>query len=699
MRRWFIIHSFSMRLLVAFLLLIVLTTLSTSVPAYWLTRRQLEQQAWQNVHNARQATLSLLQAEQVRLADLAQLFAERPTLQQLVHRNNLPELSAYLRDFQAQSDLDILVFCQDGRLLAGDAVFTAVCAAPSSNHFTLLNGLPAILASHPVTDTTNQQLLGATVTGRWLDETTLNQLAQNTGVAHTILSPAGERLSSSLAGVAELSFAAKDTTTTSQQDVLLAPQSEMMVGDNTYLVAYMPLPGASGETVLFSEVALPVNDLITTERQALAVLVISTAVVVLLAGLSGGWYVRQLVAPLQKLTSVAEQIGQGDLIAPIPLISSPAEISTLATALHRSQEMMLHSLEEQSQAREWLNTLIQSIVEGVVTLDGYGRITFFSQGAETLTGWSAGEAVGMTANEVFQMVEPESRRFLELAPPAGSKRQIVIRARSGKNSVLAVTGAPLHPLPQDLAQPSARVVLVLRDVTQEEAVRRLRSYFLANISHEFRTPLSTLQASMELLLDEQENLSATEMRELLKPSYLSLSSLQTLIDNLLESSSIEAGEFAVRLRPCHIQDSITDALHIVRPLLERRQQAVSRSEPDDLPEIMADPARLTQVVVNLLTNGSKYSPPGATIAIETQWRDGRLRVAVCDEGPGIPPAERDNLFHRFVRLDSVDREQYGIGLGLYVVKTVIEAHHGRVGVEDRPDGGSVFWFELPFVQT
>ncbi len=356
---------------------------------------------------------------------------------------------------------------------------------------------------------------------------------------------------------------------------------------------------------------------------------------------------------------------------------------------------MLHSLEEQSQAREWLNTLIQSIVEGVVTLDGYGRITFFSQGAETLTGWSAEEAVGMTANEVFQMVEPESRRFLELAPPAGSKRQLVIRTRHGKNSVLAVTGARLHPLPQDPAQPSARVVLVLRDVTQEEAVRRLRSYFLANISHEFRTPLSTLQASMELLLDEQEKLSAAEMRELLKPSYLSLSSLQTLIDNLLESSSIEAGEFVVRLRPCHIQDAITDALHIVRPLLERRQQAITRHEPADLPQIQADPARLTQVMVNLLTNASKYSPHGAMITLETQLGDGRLRTAVCDEGPGIPPTERANLFHRFVRLDSVDREQYGIGLGLYVVKTVIEAHDGRVGVDDRPGSGSVFWFELP----
>ncbi|GIK58928.1 MAG: HAMP domain-containing protein [Chloroflexi bacterium] len=690
-------HSFSTRLLAAFLLLIVLTTLSTSLPAYWLARRQLQEQAWRNVANAQQATHSLLQAEQMRLAGLAQLFAERPTLQLLVRTTALTELAPYLRDFQTQSDLDILVFCQDGRLLAGDAAFTAVCTPPPPGNFSLVNGQPAMLAHQPVTDALSQQPLGVTITGRWLDEEALHQLAANTGVGHTILSPTDRRFSSSLPGTGEAAFAAAGEADISPLAALSTPQTQMTLDGNRYFVAYLPLPGAAAETVLFAEVALPVNDLIATERRGLLALAVSTAVIVLLAGLLGSWYVRQLVSPLQKLTEAAEQISQGDLLAPIPLIAAPAEINTLAAALQQSQEMMLHSLEEQSQAREWLNTLIQSIAEGVVTLDGYGRITFFSQGAEALTGWTATEAIGVMANEVFRLAEPESRRFLEVAPPAGSKRQIVIRTRQGKNSVLAVTGARLHPLKQDPAQPTARVALVLRDVTQEEALRRLRSYFLANISHEFRTPLSTLQASMELLLDEEESLSAAEMRELLKPSYLSLSSLQTLIDNLLESSSIEAGEFAIKLRPCHIQDSITDALHIVRPLLERRQQAIAFDEPAHLPELPADPARLTQVVVNLLTNASKYSPPGATITVELAEMEGRVRLAVSDEGPGIPPAERANLFHRFVRLDSADREQYGIGLGLYVVKTVVEAHHGRVGVADRPEGGSTFWVELPIM--
>ncbi len=366
-------RRFSTRLLAAFLLLIVLTTLSTSLPAYWLARRQLQQQAWQNVANAQQATHSLLQAEQMRLADLAQLFSERPTLQQLVRTQALDELAPYLQDFQRQSDLDVLLFCQDGRLLAGDGALTAVCSTTLPGDFALLNGQPAILASRPVTDTTSQQPLGVTVVGRWLDAIALNQLAESTGVAHTIVAADGRRLSSSLAAVDVVAFTAPGQSALSQADALAAHQPQMTQNGDAYFVAYIPLPGGGAlptggeQVVFFSEVALPINDLVTTERQALAALAASTAVVVLLAGLLGSWYVRQLIAPLQKLTAAAEQISQGDLLAPIPLISSPAEISTLASALHKSQELMLHSLEEQSQAREWLNTLIQSIVEGVVT--------------------------------------------------------------------------------------------------------------------------------------------------------------------------------------------------------------------------------------------------------------------------------------------------------------------------------------------
>jgi signal transduction histidine kinase len=272
--------------------------------------------------------------------------------------------------------------------------------------------------------------------------------------------------------------------------------------------------------------------------------------------------------------------------------------------------------------------------------------------------------------------------------------------------------------------------LVLRDVTEEEATHHLRAYFLANISHEFRTPLSVLNASMELLMDESQDASGAEMRALLKPIHLSLLELQTLIDNLLEGSTIEAGEFRLRQRAMTLNEAITGALTLVQPMLERRGQTISVTEPATLGEIWADRVRLTQVLVNLLTNASKYTPLGEAIDItvavhvasngvnqkDTEKDTEKItekdaekdaetvyRIMVADRGPGIPAGERVNLFRRFVRLDAAQAgdagaqkaDVHGTGIGLYVVKTAIEAHGGRVGIEERPGGGSIFWFELP----
>jgi PAS domain S-box-containing protein len=688
MKKFFSINSFSMRLLLGFVVLIVLTTLSAGAPAFWLTRTQLERQTWSQVYNAQSATQSLFEAEQNRVANQLVLFTERPTLQQLTREQSADELQLYLQDFQNQSGLDMLILCgADNLLLAGSSNLTE-CIPGDVQGFIVWNGRPAILAQQVVTDEVSGRPLGTAMASIWLEEPFLQRLAAATGTQQSILQPDGLRLSSTFAGV---------NTTTSVITTVAgesAPRQTLAVDDRVYYTAYMLLPGSSSQTTLLSEVALEVNDLIATEQSAFSILAISTATVALLGSLFSIWYVRQVNAPLQKLTATAEQISQGDLVAPIPLFSNPVEVRTLASALHRSQASMLEVLWERSEVGERLNALLQSLVEGVVTYDTAGQVTFWNQGAHTLLGWPADEAVGRHVNELFSLTEDDQAQFLDQIPPAGQKKQIGIQTRSGKPVVLALTGSQLIPPGGDTVQ----VALVFRDVTEEEAVRRLRSYFLANISHEFRTPLSTLIASMELLLDEREDFTLTEVRQLLRPTHVSLLSLQTLIDNLLESSSIEAGQFTLRFRTFHIHEAIENAVNIAQPLLERRDQALSLAESPQVPEVEGDPARLTQVLVNLIINASKYSPIGQPIELQVGQQAEVLKVGVADQGPGIPPAERSNLFRSFVRLDTGDQEQYGIGLGLFVVKTIVEAHGGQVGISDQPEGGSLFWFEIPLRQ-
>jgi PAS domain S-box-containing protein len=690
MKDFLSLHSFSVRLLLGFMVLIGLTTLSAGVPAYWLTRNQLERQAWSQVTSAQAATHSLLAAEQERLADQLGLFSERPTLQQLTRSQATDELQLYLQDFQNQSGLDILLLCTvDGALLAGDSDFSS-CPPAENQGVELRDGRPAILAQQEVVDQQSERPLGTAVAGVWLESQVLQYLSAATGTQQSIVQPDGRRLSSNFATTGTMA----PVTAVSSLPTGEADGQVLTLRQDIYYTAYMPLTNSTGQTTLISEVALQVNDLATTGQQAFLIMAISTITVAILGALLSIWFVRQVNAPLQKLTATAEKISQGDLVAAIPLVSSPVEIRTLAAALHRSQASMLRALEEKSEVGERLNALVQSLVEGVVTYDADGKITFWSEGAHGILGWAPAEAEGRHVNERFPLSEADAGDFLSDVPRTHQKRQISVLAQGGKTVVLAMTDSQLIPPGSDTFQ----VALVFRDVTEEASVRRLRSYFLANISHEFRTPLSTLIASLEMLLNEQEKFTLAEVRQLLRPTHLSLLNLQTLIDNLLESSSIEAGQFTLRWRTFHIHEAIENGINIAQPLLNRRNQALSLAESPQLPEIEGDPARLTQVMVNLIINASKYSPIGQPIELQLAQRGDTLFVGVGDRGPGIPPAERGNLFRSFVRLASGDQEQYGIGLGLYVVKTIVEAHGGQVGVSDRPRGGSQFWFEIPLRQ-
>ena len=225
--------------------------------------------------------------------------------------------------------------------------------------------------------------------------------------------------------------------------------------------------------------------------------------------------------------------------------------------------------------------------------------------------------------------------------------------------------------------------------------QRLHTYFLANVSHEFKTPLASLNASLELLLDELDELSPSEQRELLRSVQLSVGSLQTLVNNLLESTTIEAGQFTIYQHPVAINAVLAEAVRIMQPLLDRRQQALVLTQPFRLPTIQADSVRLIQMLVNLLSNASKYSPLGQKIDLGIDVIGDNLLIAVADRGPGVPEAERSDVFQHFVRLAMENSDQYGAGLGLSVVKHIVEGHRGTINIDDRPGGGAIFWITLP----
>jgi signal transduction histidine kinase len=238
---------------------------------------------------------------------------------------------------------------------------------------------------------------------------------------------------------------------------------------------------------------------------------------------------------------------------------------------------------------------------------------------------------------------------------------------------------------------------VMRDETELEAVRRARDSVLANISHEFRTPLAAQLASIELLLSGLETLPASQLRELVTSLERGTLRLTQLIDNLLESVRIESGQLAIRQQSVALADVVADACGLIGPLLVQRRQTLEESIPADLPAITGDKPRLTQVLVNLLANANKFAPEGSVVRVGAAARGAQVLAWVEDEGPGPAGTDSDALFTRFRRGagTGTEPEPAGLGLGLSIVKSIVDRHQGTVSAERTAAGRTRFTLTLP----
>jgi signal transduction histidine kinase len=238
-------------------------------------------------------------------------------------------------------------------------------------------------------------------------------------------------------------------------------------------------------------------------------------------------------------------------------------------------------------------------------------------------------------------------------------------------------------------------VQVMRDETELEAVRRARDSVLANISHEFRTPLSAQLASVELMLDGLEAMPRERLGELLHSLQRGTLRLTRLIDNLLESVRIESGQLGIRRQSVSLAQVVEDAEDLMGGLLTQRRQALRIAIPGDLPQIMGDAPRLTQVVTNLLANANKFAPEDSEITVGAARADGQVELWVEDAGPGAPELEGAGIFERFYRAADSEPDPRGLGLGLWIVKSIVERHGGSVSAGRTAAGSTRFTVRLP----
>ncbi len=695
--------SLSQRLILNLVLVVVAIIVFIGIPTNLAMWRALEDQVWLRVQDAQSATNGLYNAEVTRLKKLAGLIAGRPTLNTLIQQRDLVAIKPYLDALKEESgNLDVVqVMTPDFQ--AGDSLSGLPSPAdflagnePYYANFVII-GNPAQLyivgVSQIQSTTQGNPLLGYVLVAREIKSDYMKTLEQETGLAQSLI-VSGRRVATSLPAAPDWSLDPKSALTVEETGQACCTKGAAL--SQTYYVGLMPISNSQGNVIALSEVALPGNSI----RQGMVNTILISAgfsvLVMLLASYLVARQARSITLPLQQLSQAAVQISQGNLDVPTPAESGVPEINQLSHHFELARRQLRHTLAVTQREMKHAERLLSLLPKGVIALDENDRITFFNPDAEEILGYKSADVERLHYTHIFPPAPGEALTVGELLhKPSDSPvaQRVSVLDAKGKPLLLYVAVSPVDNNPPS-GYGSERVV-VIRDVTEEEAVNRLRLNFLANVAHEFRTPLSGIAATSEILDEEGTMLTPNELRELVETIQLSTLHLQTLVENLLESTTIEAGCFQVHRRPINLHDVIEDTSELMSPLLKRRKQKLVLSVPEKLPRVWADANRLVQVLVNLLSNASKFSPMNGKIEMKVAQDPVWVTFAVLDSGPGLPTNRFADLFKRFVTASQSHDTQYGIGLGLSVVKSIVEMHGGQVGAENLPQGGAKVWFTIP----
>jgi signal transduction histidine kinase len=685
------LHRLRTQLVLSFLISSLGIGIAIGMPVILLINRQASSQAHLLLDQGTLTTRVFLAGEQSDLQNLALLISQRPTLTRLLEEKDFASLKDYLKTLGEGANLDLVLVCDDDQEVAGfggDDPTTQLCAAIAQTGYATLAPGDELYLYTSVDLELPQQPAYKIIAGK-KTSSILAGLQNEIGLVYFLIRQ-GQVVNSSDPSIEPTSVTATELLNkTSQPSNVSLQRRAIRLNTNQYILAVLEIDPSLDIDLIN---ALNIDNQIAVQQNLNRSLILGMFIIVLIAFGLGVWQAQRISRPIVELADSAEKFRQGNLDAPVVVQSSVREISQLANTLEDARITLQHSMQQLQAEKAWIEHLLNSIVEGTLTLDNQNRITFASAGVGKILECELDKIIGRKVDEVFVATEEEIA-FSGQLPSAGQQTRVSIKLNNGQERLLSISKTNLVP---PVASDANRA-LVIRDVSNEEYIHRLLGDFMANITHEFRTPLSALEASSELLLDNLHSLSKTEIEELLISLNLGIINLQTLIDNLIEASSIEAGRFKVSIQSVPFDSILKESQEMIQPLIEKYNLRLVVSPVTESLLVRADQRRTVQVLVNLLSNAIKHSPEGGHIQVNHFLSEKAIRVEITDEGGGVPLNQRGNLFRRFSHLDMPNEHtRQGAGLGLSVVKAIVEAQQGEVGMTDIPKGGTSFWFTLPW---
>lgn len=453
---------------------------------------------------------------------------------------------------------------------------------------------------------------------------------------------------------------------------------------------YVAVPLRRGdETAGAVRLALPTTTLESALGHIRRTIVMGGAVIILLATFVGFVLSRRIARPLEELRDGALRFARGELGTRLP-VSGVEEIATLAEAMNRMAADLDCRIATVESQKSTLEAVLSSMVEGVLAVDEKERIVIINRSAAALFGLDAQEARGRTIQEAVR--NADLLKFLALSRSSSEPVEGEIGLLGGQELFIQVHGAPLR----DARGSGIGVLVVMNDVTRLRRLERVRRDFVANASHEIRTPVTSIKGFVETLLDSRmDDPAATE--RFLGIIGREADRLSSLVDDLLSLASVEdrAERGLMALEEGDLAAVIDEAVDASRPRAEREGVSIDLRVDAGL-RARLDPVMLGQALVNLIDNAVKYSIEGGTVLVSGAATADGVSISVEDWGPGISREHLPRLFERFYRVDKGrSRDLGGTGLGLSIVKHIAQAHGGSVSVESRVGEGSTFTILLP----
>ena len=450
----------------------------------------------------------------------------------------------------------------------------------------------------------------------------------------------------------------------------------------------VPILGNDGKIAFIVRAALPMTAINAELRRTTRRVVGASLLAGLLSLLVCIVVVRHITTPLHGMARAARRFASGDFAHRVPP-QKVAEFDELATALNQMADRLGKTLSSLSQQRNEQQAVLSSMDEGVIAIDQGERVIHMNRVAGSILGIDHRNAKGMPLRQAIRHAGLGDFVRETLGSSRKLSRDITLHGEP-ERQILA-TGRML----KDAEERSIGALVVLRDVTQLRHLETVRADFVANVSHELKTPITSIKGFVETLLSSDWNHEPEALRflEIIRQQ---ADRLGAIIDDLLTLSRLEQRPGSIPREPSLLEGLFSSTVDLCRDQAEKKKIRLRTKCPEGLEPAINAPL-LEQALVNLLTNAIKYSDPGKTVVLRaTERPGGEVEIVVEDEGFGIAPEHLERLFERFYRIDTArSRKLGGTGLGLSIVKHIVQAHGGTISVESRPGQGSTFTIVLP----